>query len=228
MTYLNVKNLFFNYESAEENAVDDFSIDLEKGEILVILGASGSGKTSILRLLAGFELPNSGSISIADSILVDEKTFLHPEKRRVSMVFQDYVLFPHLTVEKNIGFGLNKLSRKVRKEKVEEILRIIELKGYNKRYPHQLSAGQKQRVAIGRSLAVAPDLLLLDEPFSNLDSGLKSEIRIEIKKIINSTKTTAVVVSHDINDAKAIADKIVILEQGKIIKLEKNKPAEFD
>lgn len=208
--YISIKNLYFKYE--KDNILEDFNLDINKGEIVAILGKSGSGKSSLLRILSGFEKPYKGVIVIGEKVLVDDKTFVPTEKRNIGMLFQDYALFPHLTVEKNIQFGLKK-----KLEKVKEMLKLIEMEGFEKRYPHELSGGQQQRVALARSLAPSPNLILLDEPFSNLDNELKENIRKQLKQIIKKSNTTAIFVTHDIEDA-SIADKILYLEKGKIIK----------
>jgi iron(III) transport system ATP-binding protein len=216
--FVKVKNLSFKYKNTREYTIKNFNIEIEKGDILAILGQSGSGKSTLLRLIAGLETPNSGIIRIDGKIVADEKTFIVPEKRDIGMVFQDYALFPHMIVEKNIGFGLKKVSKDKIKERVKEMIELVNLKGYEKRYPYELSGGQQQRVAIARALAPKPALLLLDEPFSNLDTQLKEKIRDEIKSIIKSAGTTSIFVTHDKEDVAHIADKVIIIEEGKIIK----------
>ncbi len=161
---------------------------MEQGDIIAILGDSGSGKSTILRLLAGLEIPHKGSITINNQIVVDNRTFMPPEKREIGMVFQDYALFPHMTVEKNVQFGLGKMSKKEKAQKVKEVLELVGLVSYGKRYPHELSGGQQQRVALARALAPMPNLLLLDEPFSNLDAGLKEDIRNQLKTIFKKNR----------------------------------------
>lgn len=216
--FVKIKNLSFKYKNTREYTIKNFNIEIEKGDILAILGQSGSGKSTLLRLIAGLETPNSGIIRIDGKIVADEKTFIVPAKRDIGMVFQDYALFPHMIVEKNIGFGLKKVSKDKIKERVKEMIELVNLKGYEKRYPYELSGGQQQRVAIARALAPKPALLLLDEPFSNLDTQLKEKIRDEIKSIIKSAGTTSIFVTHDKEDVAHIADKVIIIEEGKIIK----------
>ncbi|CQR48338.1 Fe(3+) ions import ATP-binding protein FbpC [Paraliobacillus sp. PM-2] len=216
--YIQIKDLCFTYKKTEKIAVDHFSIDLNKGEILSILGESGSGKSTILRLLAGLEVPSSGSIKVDDLFLFSKSDFVLPEKRGIGMVFQDYALFPHMTVAKNITFGLKKWGRKQVQQRLEEVLDLVNLSDYQKRYPHELSGGQQQRVALARALAPNPVLLLFDEPFSNLDANLQYKIREELRVILKKTGTTSIFVTHDENDARTLADKMVILNEGKMVK----------
>lgn len=190
--------------------LDSISFDAEPGEIITILGESGSGKTTLLRILAGFEIADHGSLQVGDQIIFDDRHFLRPEQRKIGMVFQDYALFPHLSVEKNILFGSKNSSKSITKW-----LELTGLVGFEKKYPHELSGGQQQRVAIARSLAAEPELILLDEPFSNLDDSIKSHLREEIRIILKNSNTTAIIVTHDINDCLAIADQILVLHQGR-------------
>ncbi len=193
-------------------ALRDISFEAYKGEIVALLGESGSGKTTLLRLLAGFEIPDQGSITVNGKTVADDHTFVAPEKRRVGLVFQDNALFPHLRVAANVAFGV---ARKNKRQKTDEMLNLVGLRGYESRYPHELSGGQQQRVAIARSLAAESDLLLLDEPFSNLDDTLKNHVRNEIRDILHSSGKTAVFVTHDIQDCLAVADKILVLKEGR-------------
>ena len=197
-------------------AVNDITLCLEKGQILTLLGPSGCGKTTLLRLIAGFETPTSGTIQIAGKRVAGEGTLVAPEKRQVGMVFQDYALFPHLTVEKNIAFGLKKLSGDERRRRIEEVIQITGLNGLEKRYPHELSGGQQQRVALARTLAPRPVVILLDEPFSNLDAALRTQMRKEIPRILRESGSTAIFVTHDQKDALTISDKIAILNEGVV------------
>ncbi|QUI25671.1 ABC transporter ATP-binding protein [Vallitalea pronyensis] len=213
-----MKAIFFKYRNAKEDVLKGVSITMEQGDIIAILGDSGSGKSTILRLIAGLEMPYKGSITINNRVIVNERTFIPPEKREVGMVFQDYALFPHMTVEKNVQFGLGKMSRKEKTYKVNTVLGLVGLDHYGKRYPHELSGGQQQRVALARALAPMPNLLLLDEPFSNLDAGLKEGIRNQLKAIFKKTNLTSIFVTHDREDALAIADKVILLSDGKVIK----------
>jgi len=197
----------------------DFSMD--EGEVVAVLGSSGSGKSTLLRLMCGLEKPVQGCISVNDCTLCSERIFLNPEKREVGMVFQDYALFPHLTVEKNITFGLRHLKKEEKEARLSEMLELIDLTDFKKVYPHELSGGQQQRVALARAIAPNPDVLLLDEPFSNLDADLKERIRKDLRAIIEKTHMTCILVTHDYDDAMSIADRIVYLEGGQIIKEEK-------
>ncbi|MBF8982388.1 ABC transporter ATP-binding protein [Lutibacter sp. B2] len=217
--YVKIKNLDFKYKNGKEKTIKDFSIEIEKGEIISIFGESGSGKSTMLRLIAGLEVPSNGLVEIDNKIIIDNNTFIVPEKRGVGMVFQDYALFPHMTVGGNIKFGLKNIDRIQKNNRVKEVLELVNLEDFKDRYPHELSGGQQQRVAIARALAPNPSLLLLDEPFSNLDEHLQEKIRKELKKIIKHIGITSIFVTHDKNDSKAIADRVVILKEGEIIKV---------
>lgn len=214
--FLEIRNLSFRYKNAEEMTVKDFSLEMKKGEILSILGDSGSGKSTVLRLIAGLEVPKQGKIQIERKVIVDDQTYVLPEKRGMGMVFQDYALFPHMTVKENILFGLNKASRKEKEDRLREVLALVNLIGFEKRYPYELSGGQQQRVALARALAPRPSLLLLDEPFSNLDASLQERIRAELKEIIKQTGITSIFVTHNPEDAVQIADRVLILQEGVI------------
>lgn len=214
--FISINNVCFSYPNSESPALDHFSMSIEKGEVISILGRSGSGKSTILRLLAGLEKPTTGSLTIQDEVLFDDKTFLQPEKRGIGMVFQDYALFPHMTVAENILFGLFQLNRAEKKKRLQEVLELVELEDYEKRYPHQLSGGQQQRVAIARAIAPNPHLILLDEPFSNLDAELQVKIRKDLREILKKANITSIFVTHDENDAHALADRIVKLKDGCI------------
>ncbi len=215
--YLIIENLNFKYKNASDWIIDDLNLLLDHGEILSILGQSGSGKSTILRLISGLEMPAQGKICINDKVMCNNHTFLPPEKRGGGMVFQDYALFPHMTIEKNITFGLTGLSRKEKLKRVDEVLELVDLKTYSQRYPHELSGGQQQRIALARTIAPKPSLLLLDEPFSNLDAHLHEKIREELKDILHRAGITSVFVTHDQEDAMAIANKVIVLEKGKVI-----------
>lgn len=207
---LQINNLNFNYNK-ENNLIENFNLNVKKGEVAALVGPSGSGKSTILRLTAGLEIPDSGEIILDGKILTDKDVFLAPEKRKVGMVFQDYALFPHLNVFQNIAFGIDQLSANRKKKKVEELLILVDLNGYEKRYPHQLSGGQQQRIALARSLAPNPKLLLLDEPFSNLDAQLRDDIRRQLKEIISEVGITTILVSHDKEDADFMAEKEIFI-----------------
>lgn len=208
---LKIDNLTFAYNKKEENIVENFNLDVQKGEIVALVGASGSGKSTVLRLIAGLEIPDSGQISIAGNSVAGDHTFMTAEEREVGMVFQDCALFPHLSVKKNIAFGIDHLSKRKIKERVSELLELVNMEGFEKRYPHQLSGGQQQRVALARTLAPGPELLLLDEPFSNLDAELKDKIRRELHEIIKEIGITTILVSHDRKDAEFMQAREILM-----------------
>ncbi|MEG1255418.1 ABC transporter ATP-binding protein [Clostridium sp.] len=214
---LRINKLHFKYKNSKVDNIDDFNLDIKKGEIVAILGESGSGKSTMLRIIAGLEQPYKGSITIGGNEVFNEYKFVEPEKRGIGMVFQDYALFPHMTVDKNIMFGLKDMNRNQREKRMLEMLRLVNLEEHKNKYPHELSGGQQQRIAIARALAPSPSILLLDEPFSNLDAHLKSKLRTELKDIIQKANITSIFVTHDKEDAKALANKIVTLEHGKTI-----------
>lgn len=213
MTFFEMSNLTFQYDKGNESVLNGFSLQLERGEVVGVLGQSGCGKSTLLRLIAGLESPLSGRISIGGTTMVDSNVFVNPESRGVGMVFQDYALFPHLTVEHNVLFGLHRLSKKERASRLDEMLELVQLREYAKRYPHELSGGQQQRVAFARALAPRPSILLMDEPFSNLDADLKGKIRDELKQLLRAANMTSILVTHDKEDADAICDRIVLLER---------------
>lgn len=219
--YLEVKNIYFRYKNAQIDTVHDTSFSLPEGAILGILGESGSGKSTILRLLAGLEKPSQGSIVVNGRVFCDATNFVEPEKRDIGMVFQDYALFPHLTVQKNIVFGIKDKNKK--EEILKEMLDLVNLHGLEKRYPYELSGGQQQRVALARALARKPSVLLLDEPFSNLDANLQEKIREELHETLQKSKITSVFVSHDKNDVNAMADFILIFNAGIVTDFYENK-----
>lgn len=184
-------------------------MSMEQGEVVGVLGQSGCGKSTLLRLIAGLEAPDSGRIVIAGKTLVDQREFVNPEHRGVGMIFQDYALFPHLTVAENILFGLHRLTKEERTERLQEMLELVQMQEYGKRYPHELSGGQQQRVAFARALAPRPVLLLMDEPFNNLDADLKKKIREDLKDLLRAANITSILVTHDKEDADAICDRII-------------------
>ena len=194
--------------------VGGLSLSLARGRIGCLLGPSGCGKTTVLRCIAGFEEISGGEIVINGKSVSTPQHHLPAEQRRIGMVFQDYALFPHLTAEQNIGFGLHKLSRAERKIRQDELLTLIGLNEAANLYPHQLSGGQQQRIALARALAPRPQLLLLDEPFSNLDVELRERLCHDVREIIKREGTTALMVTHDQHEAFAVADDIAIMHQG--------------
>ena len=218
MVLLTLEHVTKRFEAGGAPAVDDLSLAVARGQILGLLGPSGCGKTTTLRLIAGFETPNAGRITIAGRTVADARAGVHvePEARGVGIVFQDYALFPHLTVGENVAFGL---PRTARGERVGQILDLVGLAELTDRYPHELSGGQQQRVAVARALAPAPAVILLDEPFSNLDADLRAQMRDEVEKILRSTGTTAIFVTHDQEEAFTIADHVGVLDRGRLEQL---------
>lgn len=211
---LSLKNISFYYNK-NQMILQDINLEVKQGELIAILGSSGSGKSTLLNLVAGLEKVSVGQI------LLDQKdiTDVVCEKRNIGMVFQDYALFPHLTVEKNVGFALKSYKDPI----VDAMLKLVKMNSFKKRYPYELSGGEKQRVAIARSLAAQPKVLLLDEPFSNLDADLRYKVRKEVKEILTQANITSIMVTHDIDDAYDIADRIVFLKQGRIDRIEEVK-----
>ncbi|MDP6347169.1 MAG: ABC transporter ATP-binding protein, partial [Dehalococcoidia bacterium] len=197
------------------------SLEVAQGETLVILGPSGCGKTTVLRLIAGLEHPDEGTIDISGRRVAGGREWVPPEKRGVGLVFQDYALFPHLSLSQNIAFGLKGMKPAQRRQRVWEILFLVGLEGLGERHPHQLSGGQQQRVALGRALAPQPQVLLLDEPFSNLDTDLRLQVREEVRRILRTTGTTAIFVTHDQEEAFSLADRLAVLNEGRMEQLEK-------
>lgn len=198
-------------------AVENLSLDIERGEIACLLGPSGCGKTSLQRAIAGFEPVVSGEIWLAGQNVSRPSFSLPPEQRHVGMVFQDFALFPHLDVEKNIGFGLRGMDGKTRRKRIDEVLALVDLERFAARFPHELSGGQQQRVALARAIAPKPDILLLDEPFSSLDTTLRESIARDVRKLLKDQGTTAVFVTHDQHEAFALADKIAVIDQGHLL-----------
>lgn len=203
------------YAGNKDPAVNDINLQVEQGKIITLLGPSGCGKTTTLRLIAGFERPEKGTILLAGKVVIaNDGTWVPPEKRGVGMVFQDYALFPHLSVWDNVAFGLKKGVNK--KNRVLDIMKLVGLVGLENRYPHELSGGQQQRVALARAIAPKPVVVMLDEPFSNLDAELRKYVRQEIREIIKTEGITAFFVTHDQKDALAISDRIVVMKEGQI------------
>lgn len=204
------------YAKQSRPVVESVSLSLAAGAIGVLLGPSGSGKTTLLRAVAGLEPLSQGSISLGGRTLSTATMTLAPEQRRMGMVFQDYALFPHLSVTENVAFGLHGQSRSAKRARVAEMLELVGLAEQAARYPHQLSGGQQQRVALARALAPAPQLLLLDEPFSNLDVHLREHLAQELRHILKAANTTALLVTHDQLEAFAIGDMVGVLNQGQL------------
>ncbi|MFT5116231.1 MAG: iron(III) transport system ATP-binding protein [Parasphingorhabdus sp.] len=212
---LEVEGVSIGFENKQ--VIVDAGFKLARGEIGCLLGPSGCGKSTLLRCIAGFETPDHGSIRMAGQELFSEQQFVNPELRRIGMVFQDFALFPHLDVAANIAFGLRQLSRKEIVERVNELLELVGLMGFQTRYPHSLSGGEQQRVALARAMAPRPPLLLLDEAFSNLDVELRQALVPEVRRILIQEGISAILVTHDQSEAFAIADQVGVMSQGKIL-----------
>lgn len=206
-----LEGICFRYDPKGPLVLRDLSLSVERERIVAILGESGGGKSSLLRIVAGLERSERGTVRIGGRLVASEELFCEPEHRGVGMVFQDYALFPHMTVSGNVGFGLRSTPRADRSARVAEILELVGLAGYERRYPHELSGGQQQRAALARALAPSPDVLLLDEPFSNLDAALKERLRGDVRAILKRSGVTAMFVTHDVEDARTFADEIVNL-----------------
>lgn len=216
MLELDHLHLAYDTPSGRREVVRDLSLRLEHGHIGCLLGASGCGKTTILRAIAGFEPVRAGHIALDDKVLSSASVQCPPERRGVGMMFQDYALFPHLSVAQNVGFGLRRSTAAARRERVMSLLSLVGLAASANNYPHELSGGQQQRVALARALAPSPDLLLLDEPFSNLDVDTRERLAFEVRDILKQTGHTAILVTHNQAEAFAIADRIGVMHEGII------------
>ena len=216
MSLLTVHGLTKRYAPSAPPVVDDLGFAVEDGEILALLGPSGCGKTTTLRLVAGFERADAGQIVCAGKTFCDAGIHEPAERREVGLVFQDYALFPHLSVLDNVQFGLRHLPRAERTDRARDVLARVGLKGYESRPPHQLSGGQQQRVALARTMAPAPRLILLDEPFSNLDALLRQATRAEVRALLKAEGMTAVLVTHDQEEALSFADRVAVMRAGRI------------
>ncbi|WP_332815067.1 ABC transporter ATP-binding protein [Ramlibacter sp.] len=214
--HVELSRVSVRYRGQERPAVDEVSLGLPDGGIGVLIGPSGCGKTTLLRAVAGLERASGGEIRLSGQVVESPQVHLAPEARRIGMVFQDYALFPHLDVGRNVGFGLGGLPRAARAPRVAEVLALVGLAGIERRMPHELSGGQQQRVALARALAPRPQLLLLDEPFSNLDVELRERLAHEIRGILKAARTTALFVTHDQLEAFAIGDTIGVMHQGRL------------
>jgi iron(III) transport system ATP-binding protein len=200
--------------------IRDVSFEIRQGEILALLGPSGSGKTTILRLIAGFEQLDEGEIFIQQRLLAGRHFSIAPERRSVGMMFQDYALFPHMTVAKNVRYGLTGMERPRQEKVLAGMLALVGMEGYGDRYPHQLSGGEQQRVALARALAPCPAALLLDEPFSNLDADMRNRMRLEVLSILQRANTTTILVTHDQEEAFTLADRVGVLKEGRLEQLD--------
>ncbi|MEM0940454.1 MAG: ABC transporter ATP-binding protein [Bacteroidota bacterium] len=212
---LKINHLFKSFDQGKLHAAFDTSLQLQAGKTYSFLGESGSGKTTLARLIAGLERPDQGQIYLNDELISSEFYHLPAEKRAIGFLFQHYALFPHLTIAKNIEYGISNISN--RKEVVEAMLRLVNLEGYGNRYPHEISGGQQQRVALVRALAPKPRLILLDEPFSSLDNNLRHELRTEVFSILQNTGVCSVFITHNSSDAMAISDEILVFKDGKLL-----------
>lgn len=214
--FLELANLSAAYEKGA-TVVSDINLSLDEGELGCLLGPSGCGKTTILRAISGFQRLASGSISLAGDVISTSKKTTSPELRAVGMVFQDHALFPHLTIGDNIGFGLSKLDSTERKSRIATLLDLVGMQAHATKYPHELSGGQSQRVALARAIAPRPRLLLMDEPFSNLDTELRESLGYEVRSLLKELGITAIMVTHDQNDAFALGDRIGVMSEGKLM-----------
>ena len=223
---LSCKNITKQFGKGVAPAVNQVSLELKKGDLMGLLGPSGCGKTTLLRLVAGFETPEVGEIELAGQPVCNAKTFLPPERRQVGVVFQDYALFPHLSVFENVTFGLKQLSRKGQLPKkqikalAQESLNLVGLSGMEKRYSHELSGGQQQRVALARALAPRPPVVLLDEPFSNLDVQVRLRLRQEVRDILKNVGASGIFVTHDQEEALAISDQVAVMQNGYLVQVD--------
>ena len=197
-------------------AADGVDLEVLPGELVTLIGPSGCGKSTVLRLLAGLERPDSGTVMLAGTEVAGPRRFVAPERRRVGLVFQDHALFPHLTVARNVGFGLDRLARSERAARVAEVLALVRLGDLAARYPHELSGGEQQRVALARAMAPGPTVVLLDEPFSSLDETLRAQVRAELVGVLRETRTTAVLVTHDQTEALSVGDRVVVMREGRV------------
>src|SRR5690606_21554127 len=215
---LQVEDLCVSFGAARTRvaALDRLTFRLRSGEIGCLLGASGCGKTTALRAIAGFVRPDDGCVHIEAQCVASPKQCTEPERRGVGVVFQDYALFPHLDVAANVGFGLRRRSPAERTRRVRAMLELVGLPGAGARFPHELSGGQQQRVALARALAPAPSILLLDEPFSNLDPDLRERLALDLRDILKRSGTTALLVTHDQHEAFALADRVGVMDAGRI------------
>ena len=213
--FLKLKNI--NLTFGKEKILDGLNLSINKGQFIAITGVSGSGKTSLLRIICGLEKPNDGEVHLDNNILLNDKISIPTEKRNIGLVIQEKVLFPHLNVKKNIEFGISTQNNKqdISKDMMEK-LNILDLA---KKYPHELSGGESQRVALGRSIVMKPKVLMFDEPFTGLDKQLKIKIYPTIKSILLKNEITAIMVTHDLNEVKALADQCYNLKNGKLIEI---------
>jgi len=212
---LTLEQLYIQY-AHQQTVIHGISLVVNEGEIACLLGPSGCGKTTLLRAIAGFEPVQAGCISLQARVISSPSVHIPTEKRSIGMVFQDYALFPHLSIAANIAFGIRRLPKKVQRQRVTELLKLVNLPDYGQRYPHELSGGQQQRIALARALAPRPHLLLLDEPFGSQDVELREMLAREVRSILKREGTTAILVTHDQQEAFAMADQIGVLQHGRL------------
>lgn len=214
-SYLTIEGLTAAYDS-KANVISDITFNLDEGDLACLLGPSGCGKTTVLRAISGFQTIRTGRITLAGNEISTPKDTVPPEHRNVGMVFQDHALFPHLSLGENVGFGLQKLPKNQRQQRVRDMLSLIGMQDKHDVYPHEISGGQSQRVALARALAPEPTLLLMDEPFSNLDTALRESLGYEVRQLLKETGITAIMVTHDQHDAFALGDKIGVIADGEL------------
>ena len=214
---LTLRGVGKRYPGATHDALTSVDLAVAPGGVTAVVGASGCGKSTLLRLVAGLEVPDGGSIHIGDQEVAGEGTWVQPEARGVGMVFQDFALFPHLTVLGNVAYGLFKMGRRERRERGRDVLALMRMEEMAGRYPHQLSGGQQQRVALARALAPEPRVLLLDEPFCNMDLPLKGALQLELASLLHGSGVPTLIVVHDVEDVVTLADEVVILREGRVV-----------
>jgi len=215
---LELERVAKRYPGTTDTALSEVSLRVGPGELVAVVGASGCGKTTLLRLIAGLEFPDAGIVRLGGETVAGGATWVPPERRGVGLVFQDFALFPHLRVSDNVAYGLRHLPRAERRERVERMLELVGLNELRERYPHQLSGGQQQRVALARALAPEPRLLLLDEPFSNLDTPLKIVLQKELARLLEASGVPTLLVVHEVEDIVALADRVVVLREGRVVR----------
>ncbi|MFW5826689.1 MAG: ABC transporter ATP-binding protein [Alkalispirochaeta sp.] len=213
---LQLRELTRTFPGMDHPAVDALDLEIATGEVVALAGASGSGKTTTLRLIAGFDRPDDGRVSVHNTLVAGPDRFVPPERRSVGVVFQDFALFPHLTVERNVAFGISNLKGREQRRRVEELLELAGIPDLAARYPHEISGGQQQRVALARALAPRPDVILLDEPFSNLDHTCTHRLLAETRHLLKAGGSTAIVVTHDRYEAFTLSDRIAVLQDGRL------------
>jgi iron(III) transport system ATP-binding protein len=217
MSHVRVRGLSKSFGAVE--AVRELNLEIERGELMAVLGPSGCGKTTLLRVIAGFERPDAGCVVVSDDVVAGPGRIVPPEKRRVGMVFQDYALFPHLSVEGNVAFGLSNRPREERDALTRRTLELVGLQHRARTGVHELSGGEQQRVALARALAPEPELVLLDEPFSNLDATLRAGLRREVELILRDAEATALLVTHDQEEALSLADRVAVMRDGELVQV---------